>query len=444
MAAVAGMVFQEPEAQAVAETVLEEVAFGLEQQAVPRPEMHRRVDRALGQLNIEPLRHRRLATLSGGERQRVALAAVLALQPRLLLLDEPTSQLDTAGAEALLTALDGLHRVGLTVLLAEHRLDRVLPRATSVVSVAQGHVEALRAREALQRLEAVPTLAGLFRREGLAPPMTLAEARAAGAPFRAVPRRYRAPGELLIEARGVSVVYGEHVALRDASFELREGECVALIGPNGSGKSTLFRALAGLATPASGVVQFPALPGPPRGVAEVTRFAGLVPQDPALALYRDTVAEELQESLEHRFGKRVGGEKVLAALERWGLGELAHRNPRDVSVGQQQRVAFGAMLAHEPRVWLLDEPTRGADVAAREALAERLSVHAAAGGAAIVATHDIEGSATWATRVITLSDGAVTSDLPAHAAFAAGGPHPTQVARLVPGAICAAEVELAP
>ena len=134
------------------------------------------------------------------------------------------------------------------------------------------------------------------------------------------------------------------------------------------------------------------------------------------------------------------GDEIPTALEAWNLAELADRHPRDLSVGQQQRVAVAAMLAHEPPVWLLDEPTRGADSVARDWLAERLRRHAAAGGAAIVATHDIESAARYATRVIALDDGRMVHDLPARRAFAAEGPFPTQVARLIQGALVPEDV----
>ena len=160
-----------------------------------------------------------------------------------------------------------------------------------------------------------------------------------------------------------------------------------------------------------------------------------------MALYRESVAEELLESLEHRIGKRPARGALPGALHRWGLDEFAARNPRDISVGQQQRVAIGAMLAHAPKVWLLDEPTRGADAKAKEALARSIQAHAASGGACIVATHDIEAAARWATRVISLEGGSIVSDLPAAEAFAAHGPHPTAVARVFPGAISIEDVD---
>jgi energy-coupling factor transport system ATP-binding protein len=237
------------------------------------------------------------------------------------------------------------------------------------------------------------------------------------------------------------VAYGELVALHETSFSLGEGEIVALVGPNGSGKTTLFRALAGLVRPIGGEVRFAGQVAPP-SVQARTAFAGLVPQDPAIALYNETVREELADTLCHR----KPAASLLpppSSLTAWDLDALADRHPRDLSVGQQQRVAVAAMFAHEPRVWLLDEPTRGADAAAKSWLAGRLRAHAAAGGAAIVATHDIETAARFATRAIGLEEGHIRFDLPARVAFGSDGPVPTQVARVVPGAVLPEDVAFA-
>lgn len=445
MALLAGMVFQEPEAQAVAETVEEEVAFGLEQQGVPAAEIGRRLESVLNDIAIEHLRHRRLHTLSGGERQRVALASVLALQPELLLLDEPTSQLDPAGAEALIAALERTRRQReVAILVAEHRLERLLPAVNRVIEVRSGVVSAFTPLEAAMALESVPPATELARKFAATPALTIEAARAALPSLGAQLRRPSAPGDLLLSSTGLTVAYGENVALRDFSLDLREGEVVALVGANGSGKSTLFRALAGLTRPVSGAVRFPSAGlDSASGTRAITAHAGLVPQDPAIALYHESVRAEIEDTLHNRTGRKPSAEVVAASAESWGISGVTAANPRDISVGQQQRVAIAAMLAHEPKVWLLDEPTRGADGPAKAWLAARLERHAAGGGAAIVATHDVESAAQYATRVVQLHAGEITFDLPARVAFAASGPLPTQVARLVPGALTLEEVHRA-
>ena len=442
LALTAGMVFQDPEAQAIADRVEDEVAFALEQRATPRAELRARVDGALRSLAIDHLRERRLSTLSGGERQRVAIAAALALGPRLLLLDEPASQLDAEGAAVVLDAVARLHHErGLATLVVEHRLDRLLPLADDVVRVEGGMAVRLNPRRFAAEYEGAPAVARLARRLALDPlPLTIEEARDWHGPALARARACPMPpppaaGDELLRAEGLTLAYGETEALRGVELTLREGETLALLGPNGSGKSSLLRAVVGLARPRSGAIRFRARPAP-AATAERSAFAGFVPQEPALALYHPTVAAEIGASLRGRSGAR----EREAALERWGFTALAARDPRELSAGQQQRVAIAAMLAHEPPVWLLDEPTRGADAPARAWLAARLRDHAARGGAAVVATHDAEFAARVATRVLRLKAGRVAFDLPAREAFGGDGPMPSPTARLVDGAILPEEV----
>lgn len=440
MANLAGMVFQEPESQAIAEHVEEEISFGMEQQGIPRDEMLRRCDRLLRMLGIEHLRHRSISTLSGGERQRVAIASVLALEPRMLLLDEPTSQLDPAGAESVIDALAQLSASGLAIVVAEHRLDRLLPHAHRITSVENAHVHTTTVDAFASAATHGPPLVELARRLELpSVPLSIPQARRAIAGLDldvAIADAVSSPGTPLLAVDALSVHYGDFAALAEASFTLHEGEIIALVGANGSGKSTLLRTIAGVVQPTRGDIRFSGKPAPP-SVSERTAFAGLVPQDPAFALYRDTVLDELRETLRLR---RAAETTPESALDRWNLHALGDRNPRDLSVGQQQRVAIGAMLAHAPRVWMLDEPTRGADVRAKEWLAEALRAHAADGGAVVVATHDIESAASFATRVIGLEAGRISFDLPVRDALGSTGPMPTQTAQLVPGALLPQEV----
>lgn len=439
LATVAGMVFQEPETQGIADTVEDDIAFGMEQLGVDPAEMRRRLATILAALGIEGLRRRRLTTLSGGERQRVAIAAVLALQPRLLLLDEPASQLDPAGACAVFDAIDAARSaLGVAVVIAEHRVERLLPWADTVVLAAEGRTNALSPHDAAQHLPSIPGFLLAARRLRISPlPLTVEELRCHASRLRPVPhqRPESAPGNVIARTHGLTVTFAGHVALRDISFELREGEVIALVGPNGSGKTTLLRALAGLVRPTSGTTWLRGVTGG-AGVRERTAVAGMVPQDPGLAFYLESVRDEVAATLRHRNGPF----DAATALSRWAIDDLASRHPRTLSVGQQQRAAIAAMLAHEPLIWLLDEPTRGADGPTKEWLADRLRKHAARGGAAIVATHDVESAARYATRAIGLRDGAIAYDLPATRAFGAGGPLQTSVAAAVPGAILPEDV----
>jgi energy-coupling factor transport system ATP-binding protein len=271
-------------------------------------------------------------------------------------------------------------------------------------------------------------------------PLSLAEAGGQFTGARvALQRAIPSPGEELLAVDDLRVEYGETTALAGASFSLREGEVVALAGANGSGKTTLLRAIAGLAPAARGRARLNGRPAPAQ-VGARTASAALLPQDPAYVFFRDRVRDEIQDSLRNR-NLAADGAAANAVLRHWEIEHLAERNPRDVSVGQQQRIALATMLAHEPRTWLLDEPTRGADGPAKAWLAQRLRAHAARGGAAIVATHDVEAAARFATRVIGLAGGEIQFDLPARVAFGAGGPLPTDTARLVPGAIVPEEVQ---
>jgi len=404
MASVAGMVFQEPEAQGIADLVEDDIAFGMEQRGVPRSAMLVRSADLLSEFQVEHLRHRRLSTLSGGERQLIAITSVMALDPAVLLLDEPLSQLDAKGAVAVVSALGRLADRGVAVVVAEHRQEQLLPVVDTVWNLDHGRLTA----RAADRLEARPESDRMASN---------------GVPI---------AGASLLSAHGLTVEFGETRAVDGVDLSIREGEVVALLGANGSGKTTLLRALAGLVRQARGDILVRGLPAP-SSVAARSAVLGLVPQDPALALYHETVRDEVAASLRHR--ARVS--PTDRALEDWNTRELADRNPRDLSAGQQERVAIAAMLAHDPPVWMLDEPTRGADGPAKAWLASRLSHHAASGGAAIVATHDSRWASSIATRVVRLENGRVSLDVPAAQGFAAPAPAavPRRLAPAGPGPI---------
>ena len=439
-----GFVFQDPEAQFVVDRVEDEIAFALENMAMPSAEMELRVETALQLLELTALRSRHLETLSGGERQRVAIAAALVLQPRVMVLDEPTSQLDPHAAEEVLRALVRLNReLGLTILLAEHRLERVLPYATQAVYLEAGMegVIAGEPRQVLHQVTVNPPVVVLAKALGWQPlPLTVEEARQQANHLlrvhpeaSAIPAAVESlPSQPLVRAAGLEVSYGDTHALRGASLELYAGEIAVLMGPNGAGKTTLLRCLMGLTRPQAGNIWVDGELIACRPVAEVCQKVGYLPQDPNALLFADTVEEELLVTLRNHQRSPQPGE-VMGLLEQLGLGDKAAAYPRDLSAGERQRVALGAVLVAQPQVLLLDEPTRGLDYAAKQALLDLLRGWRAQGMAILLVTHDVELAAEAADRVILMENGQVSANGSPQEVLAASERFEPQMARVFPG-----------
>ncbi|MEW5986942.1 MAG: ATP-binding cassette domain-containing protein [Chloroflexota bacterium] len=461
----AGFVWQNPESQAILEHVEEEIAFGLENAAVPPAEMAARVEEVLQQLNLIQLRHRPLITLSGGERQRVAIATALALRPPVLLLDEPTSQLDPQAAEELLHALARLNRdLGLTILLSEHRLERVAGYAGRIIHVDDGRILVdAPAHEAMAHLPHRPPLAQLGLAWGWRPlplsvaearrfvnghphprPLSLAGSRGAGeqrsrggessllprSPIPPLPR----PLTLLLDVRDLHFAYDGRLVLRGVNLSVAAGEVVALLGHNGAGKSTLFKCLMGLLTPTTGEAQLAGRPTAGRDVAEISQQVAYLPQNPDDLLFAETVLEELTVTLRnHHLGEIDVPVRPAELLRELGLAEAAGRYPRDLSVGQRQRVALGAVMVTGPKLLLLDEPTRGLDWLAKEELLTLCRRWRAAGTGVLLATHDVELAARLADRVLILTEGEVAAAGPTATVLGNSSHFATDVARLFPG-----------
>jgi len=454
-----GSVFQNPDSQLCTATVESEVAFGLENMAVERGEMRRRMDEALETVALLSRRHDPVATLSGGQKQRLAIACALALRPRILLLDEPVSQLDTQGAAEILEVIARLsEHHDLAVLLIEHRLEETARLADRVVLMDQGGVvsdklrdEALRDLTDLRSLGlAVPQLPDLFCRLGRTErPLTAEEApllplsggkEAVGrgleeseSPFSAFPTAYSLQPTASKETcviRNLGFRYGKNapLVLDDLSTTFHRGDRVALMGANGSGKSTLLHLLAGTLKATSGglewrprgeggegfeAVEGTGISGAPPGRKKRKNGgprAGLVLQVPDLMLFQETVADEIRFAPRHLGVSAPECDEITRdILERMGLIELADEAPFSLSRGQRLRTAVGSVLSMRPRVLLLDEPTTGQD---REQIERMMDGLAEGFDLVVFCTHDVDTAARHSSRVIVLAEGGVLLDGP--------------------------------
>jgi energy-coupling factor transport system ATP-binding protein len=437
LAPIVGTVFQDPETQVVMGGVRAELALPLEHRGVAPAAIARAVEETALVLGIAGLLDRRTDTLSGGELQRVALAAALVHRPALLVLDEPTSQLDPVAGDELVWLLRRLNEEwGTAVLIAEHRLERCLGAADRVIALRDGRVACDATPEDFltwAAAEAPPLAtpgARLFSLAGLRPlPASVKQARAALRtagllPEGAVPeadssngRRARFAGlgrgrrdraSAALELRGVWHELSDGPALlRGVDLRIDPGERVVLMGRNGAGKSTLLR-------------HAKALLDPTRGRVDRSGDVALLMQNPGDYLIHEHTEEE------------AGRE----AVDRAGLAGRERSNPRDLSGGERQRLALEIVLSGDtaPASVCLDEPTRGMDRARKDALASRLSALAAEGAAVLVATHDTEFAATFADRVVLMGQGVVIADGPAAEVLSGGWHFATEVARVLGGA----------
>ncbi|GGZ65451.1 cobalt ABC transporter ATP-binding protein [Streptomyces subrutilus] len=447
LADVVGVVGQDPLDGFVTDTVEEELAYSMEQLAVPPATMRKRVEETLDLLGLADLRHRALHELSGGQQQRVAIGSVLTAHPRVLVLDEPTSALDPTAAEEVLAAVTRLvHDLGVTVLLAEHRLERVVQYADRVIHLpGDGRVVSGTPAEVFRSSSIAPPIVELGRAVGWSPlPLSIRDARRAAAPLRAalsaaVPPPVRpVPGgdrPELLTARGVTVAYQGVPAVREVDLTLHGGEVTALMGRNGSGKSSLLWALQGSGPRKAGTVAVSS-DGPkskdPRklSAAQARQLVGLVPQTPTDLLYLESVAQELDQA-DTESGVAADGVRARTILDRLAPGIPDTTHPRDLSEGQKLALVLAVQLTAAPRVLLLDEPTRGLDYRAKSELVRIVDGLAAEGRAVVISTHDVEFVARAADRVVVMAEGDVVADGPTTEVIVASPVFAPQTAKIL-------------
>ena len=409
LAARVGLVFQDPDSQLVMERVEDDVAFGLENRGWSRDRMLARVPEALREAGLEGFERRRSIRLSGGQQQRLALAGVLAATPGVLVLDEPTANLDPEAAADLFGRLTAIRAAGrTTIVLIEHHVERAWPLADLVLALGRDG----RPLDLAPPAQILARSGVRMRREGIWLPEAEPPAALPVAAGRLHEPRTLAP---LLEAHGVRFSYDRALepVVRDIELVAAPGERIALVGRNGSGKSTLGRLLVGLLRPDFGEVLLGhdepwALPS-----AELARRAGYVFQDPELQFLADTVREEVMVGLRH--DEKAG---VSELMDRLGLplDQFGGRNPYRLSGGEARRLSLACVLVRRPEVLVLDEPTFGQDRHGHEALVEILRERLEAGTCLFAATHDRRFVEDVADRVIELDAGWIVEDRPVNRA----------------------------
>ena len=441
-----GYVQQNPDVQLVTDTVLHEVAFGLESLGTPAPEIRRRVAEMASFFGLQPLLHRPLATLSGGQKQLVNLAAVLAQRPRVLLLDEPTAQLDPIAAASFLQLVQKVNReFSVTVVLCEQNLEEAAPYADRAAVLSAGALfcccppkEAAlllhRAGSAMERAFPAAARIGLTLQKTPVP-MTVREGRAA-LRSAALPPCPPAEAILQIPAQEEAALsfcdvwhryekQGHDIA-KGLSFTVKKGEIYAVLGGNGEGKTTLLSLACRLFSPYAGKVF---LNGRPlKKYTEQELFHGqlaLLPQNAGLLFSADTLEKDLCQ-----VGPR---EEALHLAQKFGLTALLARNPLDLSGGEGQRAALIKVLMSGPALLLLDEPTKGLDVLAKEQLARDLAALKREGKSVLLVSHDMEFCAGVADRCGLLFEGQIVSEGAPHAFFSENEFYTTAARRIARG-----------
>ncbi len=433
LAEIVGMIFQDPENQLFTVDVEREIAFGLENLGFSENIITKRIEEALDAVGISHLRYRQLQELSSGEKQKTALASVMALHPDILVLDEPTSQLDPKGAEEILMVVEKLNdELGITVVLVEHRLDRVVHHVDRMLLMCDGRVlrdgsprEILRSGEIESIRVGVPPVARLIKelaRRGVKvkkTPLTVKEARPIlDQAFRETsftPKEEERPkGDLIIEIRGLSYTYPNGpIALKNINLKIHEREFVSIIGRNASGKTTLTKHFNGLLKPTQGNIAIYGVDTSKASVAELARMVGYVFQNPNVHLIGETVEEEILSSLKHLdLSEDEIEQRVTQVLEEFSLLPYRDQYPRYLSGGEREKAAIASVIARSPKILVLDEPTRGMDYGLKNDLMGFLDKYRKRGNTIILVTHDIETVADYSDRVILMSEGRVILDGP--------------------------------
>ncbi|MBN1216945.1 MAG: energy-coupling factor ABC transporter ATP-binding protein [Candidatus Lokiarchaeota archaeon] len=431
-----GFVFQNPDNQLFMNEVESEIAFGLENLNLPVNTIKKRVEETLDSIGIAHLRRRTIGELSGGEKQKVAIASILAMNPEVIVLDEPTAELDPKSAEDILMLIQKLNdELGLTIILIEHRLDRVIQFVDRMIIIEKGKIlkdgpPKILFKENLSKIgitiPPIIKLCNILEIDKI--PLTVKESREILSDFI---NNIKYPIEniedenkntnyfdqsdkkkLLVELSNISFNYEKNNrVLNNINLRMYEGEFIAIMGRNGSGKTTLLKLINGLLKPGRGKINIENNTIEKSSVAELAQKIGYIFQNPANQFYHDTVEDEITYILNNlKYDSNKAKVLLDNILEQFDLEKYRKVYPRYLSVGEQQKLALASVLVTNPKILLLDEPTHGMDYKQKTIFFSYLNAYCKKGNLVILITHDVESVAEYSDRVVLLAEGRIIVD----------------------------------
>jgi len=393
-----GIVFDDPEAQMIFTTVEEEILSAIEHQGLSAAATEERLASIIATTYLDELRNRSPHNLSGGQKQRVALAATLALGNDILILDEPTSELDEHATKRIVAILADLKKQGKTILLIEHKYSHFQDLIDTLVVMENGTISAIGKPEKVLADDRIRSIV-IADFSGIRTPVQHIQDGA-------LPLGLSNP---IIQVQDLSYAYGDILALDSISLTIRSGEFVALVGENGSGKTTLVKHFNGLLTPSRGDVIINGKNTRECSITDLARYVGLVFQNPDHMFFADTVREEVEFGLKN-LGISDGDTIIDAALSEVGLEHTKALYPRWLSRGERQRLAIACVIAMQPAIMVLDEPTTGLDGNEARQVLEILKALQQKGHTIVIITHNKEIATTCADRIVTMENGKIVSD----------------------------------
>ncbi|TRZ55333.1 ABC transporter ATP-binding protein [archaeon] len=426
LASEVGMVFQNPESQLFALCAEDEIAFGPSNLALPLNEIEKRVNNVLKELNIEHLRNKSPEEMSSGEKQKVAIASALAMEPKILVMDEPTANLDPKSSEEIFRIAKKLSKNRI-IFLAEHDIDRVAEYSDEVAVmdkgriVMQGEPEKIFSDDKLLKYIYPPKICRLGFKLNIRPTPLKAEdlLRKIRLKRRLEIKDVKIKSETIIKINSLSFEYEKHHSvLKDIDLEIHKGEFLAIVGGNGAGKSTLALHFNGLLKSTSGTVLVDGVDTKKASVSELARKVGYVFQNPDQQIFADTLEQEISFGPKNLgLGKKEISERVNEALKYASLNAFREKDPFSLSLGQKRRVSIASILSMKPEVIILDEPSTGLDLRTAESVMNLVKKLNKRGHTIVMITHDMELVAEYAERVVVMDSGRIIADAPTREIF---------------------------